>query len=316
MYQKLVELLRIHGYRKADTQIGPCYVKYIGEQEKCVWITFDRNPDGSSVTEEEFLQMQQVLKNQMGRNIPVLILVLSEEGRNLFLDEENLFEELYEPVAMILSQQQDLREDVPMSEKERNLKLISRLYTYKMTALILLLNAAGFFLTEIYGDVIYDIGACDVYRVKVLHEFYRLLTSNYLHFGWDHFFNNMIALLLLGSTLERIMGSFRYLVLYTGAGIIGSILSAGYYIKAGEYVVSAGASGAIFGIMGALAALFLFCRKQRQNLNGSGFFILIAGSLYHGMQSGTTDNAAHIGGCIAGFILAVLLYVLWQERQG
>ena len=52
MYQKLVELLRIHGYRKTDTQIGPCYVKYIGEQEKCVWITFDRNPDGSSVTEE------------------------------------------------------------------------------------------------------------------------------------------------------------------------------------------------------------------------------------------------------------------------
>lgn len=67
------------------------------------------------------------------------------------------------------------------------------------------------------------------YRVKKLHEYYRLFTSNYLHFGWDHFFNNMAVFLLLGSSLEKVIGSVRYVILYTGAGIAGSIISVAYY---------------------------------------------------------------------------------------
>lgn len=96
----------------------------------------------------------------------------------------------------------------------------------------------------------------------------------------------------------------------SGAGIAGSIISVAYYSMIGQDVLSAGASGAIFGLVGALAAIFLFCKEQRQRFDGFGIFLMIAGSLYHGFQSGTTDNAAHIGGCIAGFILSMLLYVL------
>ena len=146
--------------------------------------------------------------------------------------------------------------------------------------------------------------------VKKLHEYYRLFTSNYLHFGWDHFFNNMAVFLILGSSLEKVIGSVRYVILYTGAGIAGSIISVAYYSMIGQDVLSAGASGAIFGLVGALAAIFLFCKEQRQRFDGFGIFLMIIGSLYHGFQSGTTDNAAHIGGCIAGFILSMLLYVL------
>lgn len=314
MYQKIVELLQIHGYERTDTTVGPCYVKDMEDEVKYVLITFDQHPDGSSVTEEEFFQMKQKIKEQMGSNTPVLILVLSENGKNLFFDERNQFEELYGPVSVIL-RQKNLEESEKNSKKGETFSLIKKGWIYKGTLFIFLLNLLGFLLSEIWGDAIYDAGACGVYEVKVLHEYYRLLTSNYLHFGWEHFFSNMVAFLLLGSTLERIIGSFRYVVLYTASGIIGSIISVCYYANAGEYVISAGASGAIFGIMGALAALFLFCRAEREKRNGSGFFILIAGSLYHGLQSGTTDNAAHIGGCIAGFILAVVLYALWQGKQ-
>ena len=60
--------------------------------------------------------------------------------------------------------------------------------------------------------------------------------------------------------------------------------------------------------------------EQRKRFDGFGIFLMIAGSLYHGFESGTTDNAAHIGGCIAGFILSMLLYVssslISAHRQG
>ena len=53
MYQKIIELLRIHGYMKNDTETGPCYVKNINGRNKCVFVIFDKNPDGSSILEED-----------------------------------------------------------------------------------------------------------------------------------------------------------------------------------------------------------------------------------------------------------------------
>ena len=59
MYQKIIELLRIHGYMKNDTETGPCYVKNINGRNKCVFVIFDKNPDGSSILEEDLYQTMQ-----------------------------------------------------------------------------------------------------------------------------------------------------------------------------------------------------------------------------------------------------------------
>ena len=84
---------------------------------------------------------------------------------------------------MILSQNQaEQREDV--TNDFENINEIKRfVWNYKATLVIFLLNLAGFVLTEIYGNKIYNLYACNAYRVKKLHEYYRLFTSNYLHFG-------------------------------------------------------------------------------------------------------------------------------------
>lgn len=314
MYQKIIELLRIHGYQKKDIETGPCYVKNMQGRDKCIYVIFDKNPDGSKILEEDLYQLEYGAKQVFGRECAVLILVLSQDDRPMFIDTENQFEDLYGPLSMVLAQNKMAGEEVDSNVTSRkhidfqNAKKF--LYNYKATAVILLLNLIGFILTEIYGDKVYQAFACNSYMVNRLHEYYRLLTCNYLHFGWDHFFNNMVAFLILGSALEKVIGSFRYVILYTGAGIAGSIVSVIYYGMTGQDVLSAGASGAIFGLVGALAAIFLFCKKQRQKFDGFGIFLMIVGSLYHGFQSGTTDNAAHIGGCIAGFILSIFLYVL------
>ena len=58
MYQKIIELLRIHGYMKNDTETGPCYVKNINGRNKCVFVIFDKNPDGSSISEEDLYHLE------------------------------------------------------------------------------------------------------------------------------------------------------------------------------------------------------------------------------------------------------------------
>ena len=307
MYQKIAELLQIHGYTKIITSVGPCYTKIIKDRKKGVFITYDQNPDGSMLLDEDISQMILQIKSTLGQEASVLVIILSENGTVMFSDWENEFEELYEPVTMIVNAAEDSVAEGPHAKVS--------LGTYKMTAVIAAVNLIFFLISEIYGEKIYDIGACSPYMVLEQHQFYRLLTSNYLHYGWDHFFNNMVVFLVLGSSLEKIMGGVRYFILYTGSGLIGSLVSVFYYTSIGEDVLSAGASGAIFGITGALAAIFLFCRKRLGDFNGSGIFLMIAGSIYHGFQSSGTDNAAHIGGCIGGFILVLLLYVLWQEKS-
>lgn len=307
MYQKIIELLSIHGYSRIQTPMGPCYYKSIYGETKGVFVSYDQNPDGSSLSKEQIQQMEAAGKEALGWNVPFLIILLSANGQATWIDPANAFQELYEPVGMILSAG---KERTP-AKKQKGFSF----GTYKMTAAIAAVNIIFFVISEIIGDRIYQMGACNADLVLNNREYYRLITSNYLHYGIDHIFNNMIVFLLLGSRLEKIMGSVRYFVLYTGAGIIGSLVSVFYYASIGEQVFSAGASGAIFGITGALAALFLFCRKRLGDFNGSGILIMIAGSLYHGLLSSGTDNAAHIGGCIGGFILALLLYVLWPGKR-
>ncbi len=308
MYQRIIELLRIHGYTKKDTAAGPVYVKNIGQNSKGIFVSYDENPDGSRITQEEIEDMVEEGKRMLGVQTPVMIILLSEHGNHVFLDPEHQFGELYEPVSMILQTSREIR---PKKEKKT-----WSIGTYKVTIFIFAVNLIMFILSEIYGDIIYYMGASRPDLVLYDHQFYRLLTSNYLHFGWDHFYGNMVTLVILGTFLERIMGSMSYFLLYTGSGILGSLASAVYYEAVGDIAWSAGASGAIYGIIGGLIAVVIFHRERIRQIDGRWLAFVVFGSLFHGFQSVGTDNAAHIGGCVSGFILAGLLYVLLTEKRG
>ena len=108
-----------------------------------------------------------------------------------------------------------------------------------------------FGMTEDAGYMLEN-GAMFVPLVLGNQEYYRLITSMFLHFGFSHLMNNMIMLFFLGSILEEEIGRFKYLFLYFASGLAGNVLSAAMDLKTGEFVVSAGASGAIFGVIGAL----------------------------------------------------------------
>lgn len=157
-----------------------------------------------------------------------------------------------------------------------------------------------------YIDYIYMGGQCPD---KVQQgEYWRLLTSVFMHMDFEHIFNNMFLLICAGPILEQAMGHIRYLVLYLLAGIGSSLFSVYHMISAGEGGVSVGASGAIFGVIAALLWVVIYHKGHYATLSGKGLVFLLAITFYSGLKSPGTDNWGHAGGLITGFLLAVLLY--------
>lgn len=139
-------------------------------------------------------------------------------------------------------------------------------------------------------------------------EYYRIFTSMFLHFGFDHLLNNMVILAAIGWNLEYEIGQLKFVILYLFSGLGGNLLSAYWDIRVGDYAISAGASGAIFGVIGALLYIAIRNRGRIGDISGKGLVFMIILSLYYGYSSGGVDNMAHIGGLIAGFLLSVFLY--------
>lgn len=135
------------------------------------------------------------------------------------------------------------------------------------------------------------------------HEYYRLLTSIFLHFGINHLLNNMVMLGALGFNLEPEIGRVRFLLIYFLSGIGGNVCSLLLNIVLGKSVISAGASGAVFGLMGALLCVVIRNKGSIGRLNKKKLVILVVLSLYFGLTTAGVDNAAHIGGLLCGFIL-------------
>ena len=181
------------------------------------------------------------------------------------------------------------------------------------TIFLIILNVLVFLVSESSGssqDVMHmlDLGAAYTPLITENGEVYRLFTSMFLHFGISHLMNNMLVLFVLGSRLERAVGKLRFLAVYLFGGTAANIISMFLELKTGEYSVSAGASGAVFAVMGAMIYIVLRNRGRLEDLTVRQILIMAAFSLYFGFTSTGVDNAAHVGGLLAGLVLAALLY--------
>ena len=163
------------------------------------------------------------------------------------------------------------------------------------------------------GRFLLEHGAMYVPLVTEQGEFYRLFTSIFLHFGFEHLMGNMVMLVLIGWNLEIEIGKIKFIIIYILSGLGGSALSAWCEMQTGDYAVSAGASGAIFGIVGALLYIAIRNKGRIGDITGRGLVFMVALSLYYGFTSSGVDNMAHIGGLVLGFLLSVLLY--WKHNN-
>jgi len=120
--------------------------------------------------------------------------------------------------------------------------------------------------------------------------------------------NNMVLLGALGWNLEPVVGKVKYLLIYFISGIGGNLFSLWWNVMQGEQAVSAGASGAIFGLMGALLYVVIANKGRLGNLSGKGMAFMVFLGLYFGFTSSGVDNTAHVGGLVCGFLVALILY--------
>lgn len=177
---------------------------------------------------------------------------------------------------------------------------------------LIILNVLYFLYLEIAGsseDVVfmYENGAMLAPAVLKDGEYYRLVTAMFMHFGIDHIINNMIVLFALGDNLERALGHVKYLLLYLFCGVGANWISM-MMGSPDSMVVSAGASGAVFGVVGGLFYAVLINRGQLEDLSTRQLLVMIVLSLYLGFTESGVDNVAHIGGLILGILAGVLLY--------
>ena len=143
--------------------------------------------------------------------------------------------------------------------------------------------------------------------VTVGGEWWRLGTSMFLHFGVIHLLVNMWVLHSNGRLAERMYGSFRFAVLYLLAGLCGSMASAWWH----PAVNSAGASGAVFGMLGGLLAYMLVKRYRIPapviNAHRASLTAFVVYNVMYGLTHPGIDNAAHLGGFVAGLLIGLVL---------
>ena len=178
---------------------------------------------------------------------------------------------------------------------------------------LIAVNVLIFLYFELIGDTedtMFMIMHGAVYEPLVVlrGEYYRLFTSMFLHFGASHLVNNMLVLFVLGERMEQVLGHVKYLIFYLLCGVGANLVSMTVNLMMGSLSVGAGASGAIFGVVGGLVYAVGVNRGRLEDLTSRQLGVMILLTLYHGFTSMNIDNAAHIGGLAAGILLGILLY--------
>lgn len=175
---------------------------------------------------------------------------------------------------------------------------------------MILICTAVYIYTELTGGVnvehMLELGASYIPLIRE-GEYWRLFTAMFLHFGARHLLSNMFLLFFIGDYLERYVGHVRYILIYLGGGIAGNIISGLHETMSGEVYVGAGASGAVYAVLGGLLAMTALKKGKPEGLTMRKLLLLIVLMLIVGFQNGGVDGYAHFGGAVGGFLIALLL---------
>ncbi len=189
------------------------------------------------------------------------------------------------------------------------------------TLMLILINIIVFVFLSLLGSTLdahfmIEHGALSLDRIMANYEWYRLLTAAFLHFGPEHLAANMLALWVFGERVEKAVGKGRFVLIYLLSGFMGNAVSLLISYLSGSDVVSAGASGAVFGIIGALFAIVIKNRGKYADLTGGRAVLLVLYSVFSGFAGEGIDNAAHIGGLVTGLLLGFILYRIREADGG
>lgn len=242
----------------------------------------------------------------------------NKDLQKVFPSINNELIETDDELEMIINVTNDINEH---TEKEN--RKFEKIFAPKkliVTKLLILASIIMYFVTSIYGGNFLDfnpnvlalLGANNILLIKS-GEIWRLITCTFLHVGLIHLMVNMYSLAILGTQVETFIGKIKFLIIYLISAITGSLFS---LVFMEENVVAVGASGAIFGLMGALLYFGYHYRLFLSNAIRNQIIPIIVLNLVIGFTFSGIDNAAHIGGLIGGYLSAMALGVTERvEKQ-
>ena len=269
-----------------------------------------------------FLDLGDNVDLKEGKNIDCIKVVNEEDVKNSNLvlesfpdlkDKLNYSEEGVELFSKI-TEDINRKNMKDMQESEEVFKEKTPYITYAL----IIINVLVFISMYIFGHgsedirTLYSFGALDKVSVVNYHEYYRLITSAFLHKGFLHLICNMYALYILGSEIESYFGKLKYLFIYFISALVGSLVS---LVFISENTISAGASGAIFGLMGALLYFGYYYRAMLNNAITKQIVPLILLNLFIGFISSDINNFAHLGGLFGGFIASMIVGVKYKSGK-
>lgn len=182
-----------------------------------------------------------------------------------------------------------------------------------VTVGLMVVNILIFLIMELLGDTtdggfVLRWGGMYPPLIQVSHQWWRLLTAGFLHFGAAHLVNNMLILYCMGTRLEEAVGHGRMFVIYLLALLGGSLLSYEVMMLTGDYAISAGASGAIYGVIGGVLWVVIRHHGHYAEISTRRMVFMLLLTVYYGFTSVGIDNWGHIGGLITGFVVTMILY--------
>ncbi|MFU0827946.1 MAG: Rhomboid protease GluP [Lachnoclostridium sp.] len=341
------------GFREVKVNIPGIYLLYYTAGQDISLVAFFDCPCGMEFTTEQYENIQsQLYRKYIQRGFTAVhiqtvictryvdivrklqpgdqhewIIDLKNNQLIIYENQNSDFLGIRKDIEDILLDMQLSQEQIPTSYGLDNSQVNTRdhqpvwaKYFAKYNTIIILINIIVFFITERKGymsrsDSILDMGALYWPAVWYHKEYYRLLTYMFLHGGIQHLGNNMIVLFIIGDNMERAVGKWKYLLIYFGSGVLAGLASMGYNMLNNINTVSIGASGAIFGVVGAMAYIVVLNKGHLEDLSTRQIILFVIFSLYGGLTSQGVDNAAHIGGLVAGIILAAVLYRKRKKSQ-
>ena len=197
-------------------------------------------------------------------------------------------------------------------KNEKRNKIAEKIFSYKqpiVTYIIMAICIILFILMELSGgstnsQTLLKYGANLDVLVKN-GEYYRLFTCIFLHIGIMHLLCNMYSLYIIGREVENLFGKIKYIIIFILSGIFGSIMSLAFT----HNTISAGASGAIFGLLGALLYFGMHYRTYLGEAIKRSIIPIIVVNLIIGFFAEGIDLAAHIGGLVGGVLVDMMVGV-------
>ena len=181
-----------------------------------------------------------------------------------------------------------------------------------LTHALVIVNIIVYGLLWVSGGVTLEnllhFGALSPEHILEQGEYHRLITAMFLHGNNFHLVFNMLALYLFGTRVEKYYGASFFALIYTFSGLVGSIASVFF-----SQTVSVGASGAIFGLIGATFSMSFFFKRHIDGLNHQSILSLILINIGMGFAMPGIDNFGHMGGLVAGLLMGYAL--CWRYKQ-